>query len=365
MIKSLITAAGILMLSTSTVMAQSSFVLPIAQQTALGVTLTMPQQATHYQDGPFPASVVVPNAGIRRFEAATEATVISVNVAVGSNVMPDDELLLLTGAGVIEDQQLLLNANEQLAIAQQTLSGNQALYEQGGVTERRLREVRAAAGGAKAKVMAAQAHLQTMGVSPTIIEQIIASGVPLAALPVSAPAAGLITEQYVVPGSRVAVGDGLLEMVSTEQLELEIHVPVAQCGQHISGLEVQLNDGSHAGRVTAVGCAVHREDQGILVRAALDRTVGLKPGQLTDAHIITPFGVEGVWQIPQTALTAHDGSYWVFTVQNDEFLPTQVEVLRQTGREAFVTWDSDDHPTIAGTGAIALKAIWLGLGGEA
>jgi multidrug efflux pump subunit AcrA (membrane-fusion protein) len=92
--------------------AQEAFILTPAQRDALRITVAAPVSATHYREGPFPASVVVPNAGIRRFQAALDATVIEVNVAPGQHIKAGDELLTLSGSEVVAAQQRLLLATQ-------------------------------------------------------------------------------------------------------------------------------------------------------------------------------------------------------------------------------------------------------------
>jgi cobalt-zinc-cadmium efflux system membrane fusion protein len=344
--------------------AQEAFILTPAQRDALRITVAAPVSATHYREGPFPASVVVPNAGIRRFQAALDATVIEVNVAPGQHIKAGDELLTLSGSEVVAAQQRLLLATQELAIAKQKLKGNEALFAQGGITERRLLETRAEHGGATANRLAAESNLNIMGVSAGTVQRLIDNGEPLAALPVSASMDGVLTEQWVVPGSRVEMGAPLLEMISPAQLQLEIHMPAERCGPHLNGLEVRVNDSSGEGRVLSVGCTIHQEDQGVLVRAALDNKANLKPGQLVDVSILTPFNTSSVWRIPQTGLTRHDGKDWIFVEEGDAFRPVVVTVLRQTGHDAYISAGNSQLSTLAVSGAIALKAVWLGAGGE-
>lgn len=362
--KHLIVMAAVILLWSGHALGQEAFTLTGGQRAALGVSVVAPSPATHYREGPFPASVVVPNAGIRRFQAALEATVTAVHVAPGQQVAAGDSLLVLSGAEVVAAQQQLLLATQELTIAEQKLKANEDLFERGGITERRLLATRAEFGAARSKRLAAQSDLQIMGVAPATVARVIEEQQPLSELPITAPMDGLITEQWVVPGSRVAMGDHLLEMISAQQLQLEIHMPAERCGSHLRGREVLVNDAPVSGRVLAVGCTIHQEDQGVLVRAELEGRGNLKPGQLVDVGIVTPFEATAVWRVPQTGLTRHEGQDWVFVEQGDAFMPVAVTVLRQIGSEAYVTTDYPRLTALAATGAVALKAVWLGAGGE-
>ena len=360
----LMAIAGVVLLWSGCAVAEQTFTLTPEQRDALGVTVVAPVSATHYREGPFPASVVVPNAGIRRFQAALMATVTEVLVTPGQQVEVGDPLLVLSGAEVVAAQQQLVLATQELAIAVQKLKADEDLFKRGGITERRLLETRAAHGEARARRLAAQSDLQVMGVAATAVDNIIEQGQPVAELPITAPMDGLITEQWVVPGSRVAIGDHLLEMISAQQLQLEIHMPAERCGAHLRGRRVLVNDVSVSGRVLAVGCTIHQEDQGVLVRATLETRGSLKPGQLVDVSIVTPFDAPSVWRIPPTGLTRHNDGNWVFLAQGSDFLPVAVTVLRQTGDEVYVSTSHPRFESLAATGAIALKAVWLGAGGE-
>ncbi len=273
--------------------------------------------------------------------------------------------MVVSGPEVVALQQELVVARQEEAVVKAKLKGDETLSREGAITERRLLQSRADAVAARSRVLAAESALDVAGVSADSIAVLKGVDDLGTRLTLVAPFAGVITEQGVMPGQLVDAGDQLLEIVRTEDLQLEIHTPVSQCGEQFENRRVAVSGFDASGVINTVGCTIHAEDQGVLLRATLeDPNQELRPGQLVDVSLDLALNGSEVWRLPRTGVTRYGGQLYVFTAQGDAFTAVPVEAVGQEHDAWLVQGELNNNAQVAMTGAVALKAIWLGAGGE-
>ncbi|MHB0970440.1 MAG: efflux RND transporter periplasmic adaptor subunit [Thermoanaerobaculia bacterium] len=129
-------------------------------------------------------------------------------------------------AADIDLASLQLDADRaRLAAAQAEMEQKRVeeLFAQEAVAERRVIDARARAATARAELRAAETRLAQFHGTQTVSGQGAADRIAL-----RAPIAGVITAVHVAPGSAVAAGTVVFEIVNLERLLLEVHVPEAE-----------------------------------------------------------------------------------------------------------------------------------------
>ena len=341
------------------------FTVTAAQQRALGIVTAPPERAQVRDVGPLPARVIVPNSGRHVTAASVDASVAEVAVSTGNRVLEGQVLLSLAGPEVVRLQQALVVARQEESVARAKFKADQNLAREGAITERRLMQSKTSAVSARSRVLAAESALAVAGVAPEVIAGLLNADDIKSRLSVVAPFDGLVAEQSVSPGERVAAGVALITIIRTDQLQLEIHTPVSQCGDEFSSRSVSVTGYSATGTIISVGCTLHDEDQGVLLRADLnDPYRELRAGQLVDVSINLALEGSQVWRIPRTGVTRHDGQLWLFELRDQEVRALPIDSIAQEHDAWLVRGNLHSNSIIATEGALALKAIWLGAGGE-
>jgi cobalt-zinc-cadmium efflux system membrane fusion protein len=70
------------------------------------------------------------------------------------------------------------------------------------------------------------------------------------------------------------------------------------------------------------------------------------------------------FKVSNAAISQYDGHNYIFVRNNDGFLVTEVSIIGKQGEESLINVDLTGKEQIAVKGAVALKANWLGLGGD-
>lgn len=191
-----------------------------------------------------------------RVGAPVESFVVEVgdSVARGAPIaLLDDERLAArrdqARGALAEARARLDTAREQLALAELQLSRLERLKSSAAFSQATYEDQRQEVAIARAQVASARAEVATAEADLRL------AAIDLRHAEITAPYAGVITRRLVEAGAYVDPGTPLVEMVSDEDLELEVDVPF----QRLSGLEpgarvaFELEDGStHSARVRAI-----------------------------------------------------------------------------------------------------------------
>ncbi len=149
-----------------------------------------------------------------------------------------------------------------------------------------------------------------------------------------APFDGVVTRRHVDPGDWVGVGQPVLDLVSTDDLEARVRVPQALADQLEVGVEVGLGDAM--GVVVAVVPALDAITRTALVRIATRPGHGLSPGAAVPVSL--PVSWEGVGvTVPRDALLTGPSETRLLLALGGVAQPVVVEVIATTADTALVT----------------------------
>jgi multidrug efflux pump subunit AcrA (membrane-fusion protein) len=309
-----------------------------------------------------PARVVVPPTRVAVLAAPVAGMVQRVDKTHNEQVQPDEPVLALTSAALVDDQLSLFKAASQHRLAAENATRDERLLKDGIIPESRSRTARAEEQRALAEVRALRERLRLSGLDAGAIRRAEEEAAVSESVAVRSPIAGTITELRVVPGTRVEVGAALAEVADLSRLWLEIQVPVGQARLVELGQPVKVVGAGVGGAVTMVESEISGAET-VKVRAEVEAAGRVRPGQAVEVWVGAAADARQ-WRVPAAALVWQAGKPFLFVQVPEGFRAQPVTVLSQSAATAGVTGELKGDERIATRGVAALKSIWLG-GAEA
>jgi RND family efflux transporter MFP subunit len=181
-------------------------------------------------------------------------------------------------ARVRQAQQQADAARAQVDIAQRQFDNNQALVNQGFISQTALLASQASLNGAKATHAAALAALDLANKS-------------LADATLRAPLSGVVSQRLAQPGERVAIEARLVEIINLSQLELEAALTAEDASLVQVGMSAQLQvegvDAPIPAKVLRINPSAQIGSRSILVYLGIKGREGLRQGQFAQGTLGT------------------------------------------------------------------------------
>lgn len=180
-----------------------------------------------------------------------------------------------------------------------------------------------------------------------------------------APFTGILSETTVVEGRLVSANERLAELIDPDDLEISFRLSTAQYARLLDPqgdiikadvlvmLDVAGVDLAARGRVTRTSAATGEGQTGRLVFAALETSVGFKPGDFVTVEVQEP-ALENVIVLPSSAVDAGGGVLLLGT--EDRLEAATVQILRRQGDDVLVRGD------IVGREVVESRSPLLGAG---
>ncbi len=262
-----------------------------------------------------------------RLAAGAEGEVRRVSVRVGTPVergqvvVAVDARLARAAAAVAEAQ--LESARQRGLLADEEAARLSGL-EPGTVSDLEVIRARTAATVAAAEVASSEA----------LVEQRRAE---LARLRVTAPFAGVVSARLVDPGDWVSAGDPVLELVSTEGLEVIVDGSKALAGRVDAGdsVLIRTSAGAVEGRVGGVVPALDRVSRTLRVRVNPSSDVELLAGEVVEVGFRVTLD-DGGLLVPMDALLESPDESRVIQVEDGVTRLHAVRVLGRSGDQALI-----------------------------
>lgn len=353
-----------LLLSTLTWASHEIAISP-QQMQQLGIGLGAVEPARGLSTDRLPARVAIPPQQERVVSAPQSGLITELQAAVGDPVVAGQPLATLNSPDLVALQRDFLQAVTQTRLAQTELQRDQRLAKEGIIAERRYLETRSRYDEAAAGLAERRQALQLAGMASDSVKRLQRERKLSSTLQVTAPIAGMVLAQQAVVGQRVSAADALYRIGQLEPLWLEIQVPVDRLAGVGPGTAVQVPPcpGVKA-QVMVTGQNVDLESQTVLVRASVTEAEGcLRPGQFVQVNLRMTSS-EAQFRVPESALVRSGDSIFVFAHEPNGFLPIGVQLVGRDEGYAVVTGELTASQQIAVSGLAAIKAAWLGMGGE-
>jgi len=335
------------------------------QSTSYGIVTAPLKQAGEVLGARYPAEVVVPNSQLQVISVLQGGLVEGLMVAEGEHVIKGQVLAKINSPGVLELQRDLLQTMSQLNLARSSLSRNKQLLDEGIIPKRRYLESLSVWQELVTQKEQQETTLAFSGMSSEAIAKLEKTRKLSSVLTITAPFNGVLLEQMALPGQKLGAADPLFKIGKLAPLWLEIHVPVAVVNEVKLGDMVAIPNLNVQGKVITIGRMVHAADQGTLVRALVENNVEqLRPGQVVQVRVEIQTGAQQHYVVPRKSIVRLDKETMIFIEHESGYQAVKVEVIgSREGQQIIATQKRISAPVVT-SGAVSLKAILMGAGGE-
>jgi len=313
-----------------------------------------------------PAKVVIPPSQEYIVSASQAGLVSQLNVAIGDSVNKDQILAYIKSPELLSLQRQYLKANSEKRLALASFERDKKLLQEGVISDRRWQASRSSYNSFVAEFNEARQLLDISGMSSTDIKKLANSRKLSSQLSVRSPIKGVVLERMVVAGERLDILAPLYRIANLEQLWLEINIPQERISDIKIGDQVQIENTDITAKITLIGQSVNTKHQSILARAIINGPHTLiRAGQNINSQIIQS-SENPSFIVPNVAIAQSEGQAYLFIRNSTGFLVSPVKVIGKQQNSSVITGNDELKADIqiAVSGAVALKANWLGLGGD-
>lgn len=360
MIRSFLSLFIIFVVSTGTVAEQ---LIPMHKDELdrLGIELLKPSLQATISGTPLQARVIIPPGKEFLISPTEPARLNSILVSPGEAVKKGQPLITITSPALLEMQRDLLHANATLKLAENRMTRDQRLSDEGLIATSRLETTRADYELARVHFNQCSSELRLNGLSGPEINQLKESGELQKAIHLRAPATGTVLTVSGILGSALEPGDTVIRMADLSELMMEIQLTGNQLARLQTGQQVTVEGRETAAQITTLGASVDPVTQTAIARATVtSESHQLRPGEVVMARVQTNSPSQPA--IPRNAIIRSDDQHYVFVKVDQGFDIRQIIVASYSGDSATIEAGLTGEESIAVTGIAALKGAWLGLG---
>ncbi|MCK5667022.1 MAG: efflux RND transporter periplasmic adaptor subunit [Thiotrichaceae bacterium] len=311
-----------------------------------------------------PAKVTIPPANEYIVSTSHAGLVNEILVTVGDEVEKGQLLAIINSPDLLTLQQHHLQSVNELKLARTDFLRDQKLYKEGVIADRRWLKTQANYHVFVSHLNETRQLLSIAGLSKQDIKQLEKKHILNSQLSVVAPISGVILARYMTTGERVDALAPLFQVANLNKLWLDISIPQQRINLVRLGDKVAVQGMNVTARIFLLGKNVDYENQTVLVRAEIDSGLeSIRPGQTVNAQI-SQSSTNAMFKVPNSALAQYLGVNYVFLRTKTGFMAQPVQVLGREARKTIITGEIQKNSEIALRGAVALKANFLGLGGD-
>jgi cobalt-zinc-cadmium efflux system membrane fusion protein len=362
-----IVAGWVLVLLGWSVAGNASHEIPITaeQMDHLGITVAPVELTTSFATDQLPGRVVIPPRQERVVSTPAEGLVTGLQAGVGDEVKQGDLLAVIESPALIVLQREFLQANTEEKLAATDLNRDRQLFKEGIVAERRYLETRSKHERMAATLEERRQALRLAGMDAVAVETLERTRALSSELAVRAPISGVVLKGVAVVGQRVNGADPLYRLAQLEPLWLEIQVPLDRVTGVQPGAAVELPCPQSEASVQLIGRDVDPDSQTVLVRAEVRRAEDcLRPGQYVQVRLKMG-SAQQLYRLPASAVVQTSELSVVFVQAPYGFAAMRVQIAGHDRGYVIVSGQLNAGESVAVSGLAAVKAAWLGLGGDA
>ncbi len=342
--------------------ASNPIVLSNEQIKHLGIQMAGIKPASNIPLLTAPAKVVVPPAHEQIISAPQAGLVSQLNFAVGDNVKKGEVVAQINSPDLVTLQQGYLQVENQRQLAATNYQRDKNLFAEGVIAQKRWQEARSQYAILESEAKSARQLLQIAGMSEAQLRNLTQSGRFSSQLTLFAPLSGVVLEKMVVAGERLNSLSPLYKVANLDELWLEIAVAQEQIAAVHVGDNVAIVNTPISARIALLGKSINLSNQTVTVRAVInERQPPVRAGQTVMIQLIQA-NDQTAFTVPSTALAQNEGKSYLFIRDPRGFKVQAVTMMAKQGAEVVISGALSGKEQIATQGAVALKALWLGLG---
>lgn len=256
--------------------------------------------------------------------------VLAVHKQMGDPVKEGDLLVELEGRDAANQyasaQAQYAQAEAQRIEAQRQAERLEILLKQGAVSKQQAEQIQTQLALANAQVQAARAQLD---MASTNLER----------TKITAPADGLLSARMVEPGSMVAAGTPVFQLVDLSQVVVNTGVAEAEVNAIRPGVTVPVVvpslGKSFTGEVESVSPNMDQRSRSYKVRVLLENPGGILKGGMF-AEVKFPIAEQEGVVLPVSAVVERSGETFVYVIKNDTAKQTKIKITVRSGDQVLV-----------------------------
>ncbi len=338
--------------------------IPASQLDNLGVEFSAPRVADLADDFRAPARVRIPPTNDYAVVPLLSGTIKRLAVSAGDSVRQGESIAWIGSPAFLTLQGEYIEAFHQVRLLQTQYAHDKILNDEGIVSTRRLLE---SEHQVEDRRVAEQRLYHSLVLAGLEKSEIIALRDSLHLQPdmiLRAPVDGVILEEYSTAGQLIDPSQAVYRIADLSTLWLVIDVPFMKSLDLVPGdtVLVKQRERNVSATISNIGRRVDPNSQTIVVRAVIEDSSGLAPGQFVTATF-TKNRAEHYLLLSVGSVVRKDNRDYVFVQTPNGVEAREIEVIRQAQGSVVVGSGIDADESIAVRGAAALKARWLGMGG--
>ena len=197
-------------------------------------------------------------------------------------------------------------------------------------------------------ISSAQANLRSAQAQVAIAQKAVNDNT------IRAPFSGFISERKVSVGEYITTSTGLVTLVRTSPIKLNLQIPESDSAKVRTGMSVSINvaaypDRQFAGIVTAINPSLEATSRAVIVEAQIDNGDNLlRPNMFATGRVLQPGGSEGVF-VPKTAVSANNNtdSKRIYTIVDGKAKLIVIQTGIEEGNFVQIISGLDGSETVA------------------
>jgi cobalt-zinc-cadmium efflux system membrane fusion protein len=311
-----------------------------------------------------PANVVIPPEHESLVSTPQAGLIHEMNWAVGDRVQKNQPMARLNSPELLILQQRYLQVDHQRQLALSNYQRDQKLLDAGIIPAKRWQESRSIYNSLDSEINSLQQLLAISGMSASEITTLSVTHKFNSQITISTPISGVVLERMAVVGERVNALAPLYKIADIEQLWLEIAIPQEQIDRVHIGDQVRISHHMATATVSLLAQSVNPSTQAVIARAIINRNAAdVRVGQSVNVELIQK-NQALAYEVPNTALAQNQGQTYLFIRSAQGFKVLAIKVLGKQSNYSIISGALNGSESCAIKGAVALKALWLGLGSD-
>lgn len=332
---------------------------------SLGIKLGKPEHASQVPVLYAPAKIVVPPTHEYVVSTTQAGLVNKLYAAVGDKVQKGQSLAELHSQDLLALQQQYLKATNELKLGQAVYNRDKKLLEEGVISDKRSQETRSQYQLYLTEASETKQLLEMAGMSNAEIQRLAKTQRLSSLLTLRASLSGIVLERMASAGQRIDSLAPLYRIADLSELWLEINIPQERIGDINVGDQVMIENTDVTAHISLLGQSVNPENQTLLARAVIKGIpAAVRVGQKVNTRIIHGSDKTTAFKVPNAAIAQNEGQTYIFIRTGQGFLVKPVKVIGKQDTDSIITGELTGTEDIAVSGAVALKANWLGLGSD-
>ena len=353
------------------------------QIASLGIKTQKLQKFSQHSIGNFPAKIIVPNSQIRIVNSPVDALVEQLFFASGNIVKKNQVVANIRSPELLTLNREILQTKSAANVANNAKKRANLLYKEGLISKAKLEQAISDADIANALLNERLTYLKLFQNQQN--NENIKNGF----LSLTSPIDGVIMSKNVEIGQRIDAATMIYTIANLATLNVEIQVPLnvaEKLEENINNYQIAIATKKNGkqqnilGNILTIGQIADSAGKSVIVRGQINNGAEfLTPNQSISVDIVSVNNSANSanskknieFLVENNAIIQNEQKDFIFlyNLNNKKFILTPIQVLQNNGKQSLVeikikNANNFQNLQIVSSGASALKAMVLGLGGE-